>query len=175
MKVSCTYCSEEHDISHMEPSYALPDCIAAMSPKERDDSDVIISKDICAIRKERGFVRVLLPMPVQGEAPCNWGVWVELFTYSDFMNIVDAWIEPELLQLQRPAKLANELQGYPGSMGLPGMVSFHNMKSIGRFELFLELERERVPALVRDQREGVTVAQKLEWLLTMIHPTGGGS
>ncbi len=170
MKIKCSRCPEEHDISQMEPSFALPDCIAEMSPWARNGNGVVVSKDICAIRKDRGFVRVLLPIPIQGGAPCNWGVWVEMFKYSEFMDVVDAWTEPELLQLQRSAKLANELQTYPGSLGLPGMVSFTDMKSIGRFELFRDMGAAVDHGLVNDQSNGVDMARKLEWLLLALHP-----
>lgn len=172
MKIKCSRCSEEHDISKMEPSFALPDCIAAMSPQERTDQGAIISKDICSIRKERGFVRVLLPIPVQGEGSCNWGVWVEIITYAAFMEIVDAWNDLELLNIRRPARLANELHTYSKSLGLPGIVSFPDMKSIGRFDLLHEIGNHRVHELISDQRgDGVPVARKLEWLLLALHPS----
>lgn len=169
MKTKCSMCSEEHDLSQMEPSFALPDCIAAMAPEAR--KTVLVTKNICAIAAEhRGFIRVLLPIPVEGDVPCNWGVWVEPMPYSAFMEIVEAWDETALLQLQRPARLANELQSHPQSLGLPGMVSFPDMKSIGRIELLQEMERKQMHSLVSDQRNGVTLARKLEWLLSNIHP-----
>ncbi len=169
MKIKCSHCPKEHDISQMEPSFALPDCIAEMSPWARNGNGVIVSKDICAIRKGRGFVRVLLPIPVQGDAPCNWGVWVETVSCAAFMDIVETWTKPELLQLKCTARLANELQTYPGSLGLAGIVSFPDMKSIGRFELLSEQHD-----LVFDQRGGVTPARKLEWLLLALHPEAAG-
>lgn len=172
MKIKCSMCPVEHDISQMEPSFALPDCIAAMSPQERVDQDVLISKDICVIGKERGFVRVLLPIPVHEQAPCNWGVWTELVYYAAFMAIIDAWTDPGLLQLKCAARLANELQTYPRSIGLPGNVSFADMKSIGRFELLHGAGLEH--SLISDQRgAGVAVARKLEWLLLALHPEAG--
>ncbi len=174
MKIKCSRCTEEHDISQMEPTFALPDCIAAMLPRERNDRGVLTSKDICCIRKggNRWFVRALLPIPVQGEAPCKWGLWIEL-SRPDFTDIVDMWNKAELLQLKRPGRLANELQSYPGSLGLPGIVSFVDMKSIGRFELLHAMGHEQAHVLVHAQRDGVTPARKLEWLLSAIHPEAG--
>ena len=173
MKIKCSRCSEEHDLSRMEPSFALPDCIASMPDEERNRKRVLVSKDICSIREEsRGFIRALLPIPVHGDVPCNWGVWVEPQPYSVFMEIVGAWTAPWLTQIQRPARLANELLSYEHCIGLPGLVSFPDMKSIGRFELLQEIEREHTHRLVSDQRSGVTQERKLEWLLANIHPEG---
>lgn len=96
MKVSCGHCSELHDLSHMEPSYAMPDCIHGSSLK-----DIVASKDICAIPDaKRGFLRLLLPIPVEGEGPCNWGVWVELDSYTTFLDVVEAWNDDSLLKIK---------------------------------------------------------------------------
>ena len=174
MRMKCSRCPHEHDLSHMEPSFALPGCIAAMSTEERAKRRVVISNDVCSIRDEgpgftHGFVRVLLPIPIHGDVPCNWGVWVEP-SHSDFEDILDAWTSPLRLTLKRPALLANQLATYSETLGLPGIVSFPDLKSIGRFELLHDIERDAMHSLVSDQRSGVTPARKLEWLLSAIHP-----
>lgn len=181
MKVKCGHCTEEHDISNMEPSFALPDCIAAMTRLEAIGRQVQVSKDICVFSTSvgaRGFIRVLLPIPVHGEGVCRWGVWVEPLPYQSFRDIVEKWHHTELLQIQRPARLANELHGYPGSLGTAGMVSFADMKSIGSIELFQDLAwvtNDPRQQLVTDQRDGVPIERKLEWLIAAIHPNNKGS
>lgn len=181
MKIKCDHCTEEHDISQMEPFFAMPDCVAAMTRLEAISKQVQLSKDICVFStgiEHRGFVRVLLPIPVHGEGVCRWGVWVEPLPYSSFRDIVENWTDPKLLQIQRPARLANELQGYPGSLGTAGLVSFTDMNSIGSIELFRELEwaaNDPRQQLITDQREGVPIERKLEWLVAAIHPDSKGS
>jgi hypothetical protein len=77
---------------------------------------------------------------------------------------------------ERPCKLANELLSYPESLGLAGIVSFTDVKSVGRFDLLhpigADMKPLDEPPLVRDQRDGVSAARKLEWLLGMLHPEG---
>lgn len=193
MKVKCGHCTEEHDISHMEPVFALPDCIAAMTRLEAISKQVQVSKDICVFSdgiERRGFIRVLLPIPVHGQGVCRWGVWVEPTPYQSFRDIVERWSDPELLQVQRIALLANELHGYPGSLGAAGMVSFADMKSVGSIELIREQswdasdprdqqlvndQRKARQQLVTDQHEGVPIERKLEWLIAAIHPSNKGS
>ncbi len=175
MKVACSFCSEEHDVSHMEPSFALPDVVAAMGAVERDRLAVVTSKNVCSIgTAQRGFFRVLLPIPVEGEGPCNWGVWVEVYTYAQFLIVVGKWDDEALLQEIFPAKLANDLPSYPDSLGLSGVVGFHDMKTIGRFELKSRLGLPPLHPLVHDQRSGVTGAPGVPAPGTMVKRGNAG-
>ena len=98
----------------MEPSYTYPDAYLAIPPEERSIR-TIVGSDECKLHDgpdsdPRFFLRVLLPMPVRGEAEaCAWGVWAEV-SESAFDRTRELWDDPA--QFDEPpftAKLANAL------------------------------------------------------------------
>src|SRR6185437_9255798 len=164
-KVVCPRCGAAHDLSEMEPRYRWPDAYLAVPPDERDFR-TIGGKDDRRVRdagdtRRQHFLRVLLPIPVRGEArPCNWGVWVEVVEHA-FVRVQDLWDDPEQAREPSfPAVLANELKSYQGTRGLAGMAQLTGPTSVPTFTLLPGIQHP----LAREQREGVYPERVLEWL-----------
>ncbi len=166
MKVQCSRCSQEHDLEHMDPSFALPDVVFALSPAERKKS-ARIRKDMCALPdKDLYFMRVLLRFHVANRLrPCNWGVWVQV-EYKVIQQMVELWDDDARLDmLPATGALANELTGYPGSLGLQGELRFANLTDIPYFTLGLDSDHP----LAQDQRTGVSAERAVDWLVSIAH------
>ncbi len=169
MRVECSHCGKDHELEDMEPSYARPDVIDALGEPER--SRCIVARDFGQMVEADGerayFVRVLLPIPVLGKAmPCCWGIWARVDRRT-FEEVRELWEDPA--QLERAAwsgVIANQLSGYPGSLGLGGTLRFADVKQIPHFILLPEV----VHSLATDQRIGVSQEQVREWQLALLHP-----
>lgn len=59
-----------------------------------------------------------------------------------------------------PGVLANALNGYEGTLGLPGIVQLTGAATVPEFWLAPEVEHP----IAREQREGVYLERVLEWL-----------
>jgi hypothetical protein len=169
-KVRCGTCGGEHDLSEMEPSYTYPDAYLAIDPEERD-TRATVGTDECRLHDgtnsdSRYFLRVLLPMPVRGETEaCAWGVWAEV-SEAAFTRTRELWDDPHQ-ELEPPfnATLANALNCYHATLGLPGAVTLSGPEVIPTFELSGELDHP----LAREQRDGVHPERVVEWLFAHLH------
>ena len=169
-RVRCGTCGGEHDLSEMEPSYTYPDAYLAIAPEERETVATIGSDD-CRLRgstegDHRYFLRVLLPIPVRGETEaCAWGVWAEV-SEATFTRTRELWDDPD--QAYEPpfqATLANALNCYSATLGLPGAVTLSGPDVIPTFVLARELDHP----LAREQRDGVHPERVVEWLFAHMH------
>ena len=169
-KVRCGTCGGEHDLSEMEPSYTYPDAYLALSPDERAIRTTVGS-DECRLDggpndDARFFLRVLLPMPVRGEADaCAWGVWAEV-NEASFHRTRALWDDPA--QHDEPpfeGTLANALTCYSATLGLPGEVTLSGPESIPTFVLADGLDHP----LAHEQRSGVHPERVVEWLFAHLH------
>jgi hypothetical protein len=71
----CAHCGKAHLPSEIELSFRRPDPIFKL-PKDKREG-VHESDDVCRIRKERFFIRAVLPLPVkEWKRAYNIGVWV---------------------------------------------------------------------------------------------------
>jgi hypothetical protein len=173
MLVACSRCGRDHEVEDLEPSYARPDRIDALGPEERAAlvaaGKLRISNDFCRLTTQEhdlAFVRVLLPIPVtEREEPCCWGLWVSVHP-SIFERVYDLWDDPSQLH-EGPWRgaLANHLASYPDSLDLPGVFRFVDTNQIP----YLRLDDDRRHPLIRDQLEGVSEAQVIEWNLALVH------
>ena len=169
-KVRCGTCGGEHDLSEMEPSYTFPDAYLALAPEERD-TRAMVGSDECRLNggreaESRYFLRVLLPIPVRGETEaCAWGVWAEV-SEAAFARTRERWDDPD--QDDEPpfhATLANSLNCYHATLGLPGAVTLSGPEVIPTFVLAHELDHP----LAREQRDGVHPERVVEWLFAHLH------
>ena len=169
-KVRCGTCGGEHDLSEMEPSYTYPDAYLAVPPDERAIR-ATVGSDECRLSGDRTddhryFLRVLLPMPVRGEDDaCAWGVWAEV-SEEAFTRTRQLWDDPG--QEDEPpfaATLANSLNCYSATLGLPGEVTLSGPAIIPTFVLADELDHP----LAREQRDGVHPERVVEWLFAHLH------
>jgi len=169
-KVRCGTCGGEHDLSEMEPSYTYPDAYLDVPPEERS-TRTTVGNDECRLDDgvspdTRFFLRVLLPMPVRGEADaCAWGVWAEV-SEAAFARTRELWDDPA--QYDEPpftATLANSLTCYSSTLGLPGEVTLSGPATIPTFTLANGLDHP----LAHEQRDGVHPERVVEWLFAHLH------
>lgn len=169
-KVRCATCGEEHELLEMEPSYAWPDAYLAIPKKERPHL-TNFSKDDGRIRnaddtERRHFLRVVLSVPINGERQdVAWGVWVEVGA-AEWERAYERWDDPDQSKEPPfPARLANALTGYEGTLGLPGRVRLTGPSTAPLFELDTDVDHP----LAREQREGVGPERVIEWVSAHHH------
>ena len=170
-RVYCARCGEEHDLSEIEPRFMRPDAYLAVPAEERERRTAA-GDDWCRIRsaddsERRYFLRVLLPVPVRGEAlPRRWGTWVEVSSEA-YERASELWDDPaQVDEPPFPGRLANAFPGYPPTLGLPGRVQLTGPATAPTFVL----DPEVVHPLATEQREGVYPERVLEWLSVYLHP-----
>jgi hypothetical protein len=169
-KVRCATCGQEHDLVTVEPNYSWPDAYHEVPKKQRkyltsfgtDDGRIRNAEDT----ERRHFLRVLLSVPITGEsADVAWGVWVEV-SAADWERAYERWEDPKQAEEPPfPARLANSLRGYEGTLGLPGTVKLTGPGMAPLFELDADVEHP----LVQEQREGVTRERVVEWVSAHHH------
>jgi hypothetical protein len=147
--------------------FKRPDAIAVI-PAKRRAGNVIESDDLCALRAkkatqtDRYFVRCTLAVPLVDHdgAVTHWGVWAEV-SGPDSNVIYDRW--DDLAQAEQPAMdavLANNIPGYPATIGLPlrlRMVSPTTRPSVA-------LAPDQSHPFARECNAGVTIGRVKEWL-----------
>lgn len=91
----------------LEMSFAAPDDIAALGEAERGRAERTGS--FAALDERRLLVRCLAPLPVEGHAPWNIGLWIEV-TQADDERIRRAWDDAEAYRsLTFTGTLANDV------------------------------------------------------------------
>jgi hypothetical protein len=180
--ITCSHCGKEHEIAHIEPSLLHPDPVLDI-PADLRKKTVTEGKDYSVIWRRphskwlrpilarrsgfgRYFLRIMMPFHVAGrDQPINWGVWVEV-DREHYRLAHSLWDSPEQhRQPPFPGRVANNLEGYPPTIGLPGSVQ---LESPGRVPTFVLDDRDH--PLVAEQRNGVTESDVLRWLRPIVHP-----
>ena len=166
----CATCGADHDWDGMEPSFERPDAYWAVPEAERPQR-TLVGKSDCRIRDladtvRRYFLRVMVPIPIRGEARiCNWGLWVEV-SAPDFKTAWDRWDDTDQAgEPPFPGILANRIGGYPETVGLPGLVQLTGPTTAPDFRFKENLDHP----FAREQREGVFAERRLEWLMQRAH------
>ena len=180
--ITCAQCGKPHEIGHIEPSLRRPDDIIAI-PQELRSRVAIENKDDCVLyarphspwvrpflaRRQgfgRYFLRVLMPFAVTGrDQPINWGIWVEV-SRASYRLTCNLWNSPE--QHKQPpfeGRVANSINGYPPTIGLPGSVQLEDPSRVPTFTL-----HDGDHPFISEQRHGVTEATVLAWLNPILHP-----
>jgi hypothetical protein len=163
--VKCSVCAEEHDLDHLEPSFARPDDFVALDAEARQGR-AQASNDLCRIADEeppgvRCFVRAVLDVQVldQGRV-MGWGLWAEV-AEADFDEIVALWRDPD--QDRHPpirARVANRVPGYPTTIGMPVELRLTGPKTRPK----LSVPPDVTHVFGVECRTGVTSHQVYEWL-----------
>jgi hypothetical protein len=169
-RVRCASCGEEHDLSDLEPGFTHPDAYLEVPPEDRHWR-TLGGKDERTVRDDedsppRYFFRCVLPVPVHGEPdPRCWGVWVEV-DHAAWTRVRELWRdEDQHLEPPFPATLANEIPGYPPTLGLRGQLQLSGPRSVPGFRLSPGVDHP----LAEEQRRGVPLERVLEWLWPQLH------
>jgi hypothetical protein len=161
LRFRCPCCGQWHeglpDVTFRAP-YHWRNALAEDDP-ERNNLDT----DLCVIDLRDFFIRCVLEVPIRGtESSFGWGVWVT-HSEANFKDYVAHFRDPP----QRAAfgYLANRLSGYPDTVNLRTLVHWQP----GNQRPLVEVEPSDHP-LSRDQREGITLDQAIEFARPVLHP-----
>jgi hypothetical protein len=168
--IRCSLCGDEHDLFAIEPRYARPDAFVRI-PREERAARTQAGDDWCRLRDAAGlnqqwFLRVTLPFEVLGEGRrLQWGVWVEV-SEAVYARVMELWEEEnQASEPPLPAAMANELPGYPSTLGLQGTMRLRGRNTAPQFFLQAGLQHP----LAAEQRSGVYPERALEWVSRFIH------
>jgi hypothetical protein len=167
MRIRCSSCGELHELSDMHVGHERPDPWFAVRPDERDGRWKIGS-DLAVLDGERFFIRGVAEIPVHGEAqPYAWGVWAAV-SEEDFRRY-EAVFEVEARGGEPPfaGRMANQLPGYPQTLGLA--VAVRPRAGLQRPAFTVD---DAAHPLAVEQREGVYVERVLEMVSPALHGNG---
>jgi hypothetical protein len=163
---TCAVCGKRHPIAESELFFQRPDPIWGLSKSERPKR-CKESDDLCVLwgeegKRDRHFVRAVLPLPVSGrDRPYRIGVWVET-TKKDFRRILDLWSAAD--QAEEPpfkVRLANQLPVEGKSLGL-----VVHLQLAGPTERPAVVIPESKHSLYREQSRGITPHRAYEYTPT---------
>lgn len=165
MHYFCSKCGAPHDASQLEPTFDAPHAYYQVPEAERP-ARTFLTPDKCGVRdaadtSRRYFLRVVMPVPVRGEpGPCCWGVWVEV-TADVLKRVEDLWDDPaQAGEPPLPARLANGIAEYPGSLGLEGSIRLADPGTRPSYFVAASTGHE----LHRLQTDGVWPETVIEWI-----------
>ncbi len=156
---TCATCGKQHPGLPLDYGFGLPDEVYTLGYVEqylRSRSN----KDLCTLDESRYFLRGVIRVPfVDSSEEFCWGIWVEVSKAAHDTHAQG--FEADLSQLPRyDAKLANELRGSGGTLGLAVEVQY----SAGNERPAFHFPRSATHVLARDQREGIDSARHHEML-----------
>ena len=147
----CATCGQRHPGLPTDYGFRLPDEVHALSYVDsylRSRSNA----DLCTLDEGRHFLRGVIPIPmVESDAEFGWGVWVEVSRESHD-TYVQAF-EADLSTHHRVVgRLANNIPGYGGTLGLEVEIQFQNEGA--RPSLYFPASS--LHALAHEQRNGIS-------------------
>jgi hypothetical protein len=157
--VTCSVCGKVHSLENSELFFRLPDIVYALSEQDRA-TRCDIGTDVCALDRERLFLRGLLPLPVLGRAkPYNIGVWAEI-SLETYRRIHELWDDPNQGNEPRlPGSLANNLPLQDtDTQGLRLSIQLTGPKT--RPEFYVEVSEH---LLYREQMDGINEHRAIEY------------
>ena len=162
----CPQCNLRHSglpaLAYGEPAVHLDEA-GKQRPFQKINEDFYIVED------QHFFVRVVFEIPIIGEGlSLEWGVWGSL-SKANFRRYWDSFNDTDQSRIGAMfSYLSNELNGYPGSLGLRcGLFPRDD-----RRRPLLNLDDEQDHPLVRDHQRGITAGRAIELAMPFLHPQG---
>jgi hypothetical protein len=119
----CATCGELHEGLPTDFGFRLPDEVHALGYLEQYQR-TRSNSDLCTLDGSRHFIRGVLPLPIQEtDDSFGWGVWAEVEAQCHDSYML-TWDEPGEGMAPFTGKLANDLPGYEGTLGLAVEVQF---------------------------------------------------
>ena len=149
----------------MQIGYDRPDAYYAVDEEERAQRCTMTS-DLADVDGKAFFIRCMLDVPVRGEQePFGWGVWArvaeaDFHRYRGLFRSADQCGEPPF-----PATLANQLPGYPQTVGVAASVQLTSDAT--RPTLIVV---DGAHPLAAEQKYGVGPERVLELVSPWLHP-----
>jgi hypothetical protein len=158
----CSVCGEFHEERMLDVRLGLPEPIFLLDEDERE-SRTWLADDFASLDAVRYFVRGLLeiPIPELGTA-FGYGTWIEV-DRSDFEHMLENWDSPAQFAPVEGV-LANALEPYPATIGLRAVMTPTSIETLPSVEL-VDAPNE----LVRDQRNGISVAKSDTLAASVLH------
>jgi hypothetical protein len=162
----CPQCNLRHDglpaLAYGEPAMQLDD-----AGKERPFRK--INDDFRILEDRHFFVRAVFEIPIIGQSQSlEWGVWGSL-SKANFQLYWDSFDDTDQSRIGAMfSYMSNELNGYPGSLGLRSGLFPRD----DRQRPLLILDDEQDHPLVRDQQRGITASRAIELAMPFLHPQG---
>lgn len=149
----CPTCDESHEGLPTDLAWRLPDDVWAVPEAERD-ARARFSADLCDM-DGRFFVRGVLKVSFQSiDGYYGWGAWVEVAEH-DFNRYLALFREDASGEPAVDGRLANDIPGYGGTLGMPVSVRFG---TAAQRPTFTALQGSTHP-LAREQRDGMSNAR----------------
>jgi len=163
---TCNCCGNIHEGS---PSFAYdaPYYYAQLSDEQKR-TIAKIDSDRCTITHPEGtqhFIRCVLDIPIHGiEDPFTWGIWVSVSekSFARYSGTCDETREGDGFF----GWFANALPCYPSTLALPSNVNLQP----GNQRPTVHLHQSHDHQLMRDQRDGISVALAQAIAETVSHP-----
>ena len=165
MGFTCNVCGTEHDEQLLDIRLGLPDAVFALSADERERR-ATMGADAGILYDAGGtlhyYVRGLLELPVaELERGFGFGVWVEVGE-ADYFRIGDLWEDAGAAGTRFGGRLANELEPYRDTLGLPADLVLATVDRVPEVRL-----RDAEHPLVDDQRGGIDLVRTHELASTV--------
>jgi hypothetical protein len=164
---TCSVCGEQHEEELRDIRAGLPEPVFDLSETEREERSEV-GDDWCRFVDENAtthfYVRGVLHLPIKRSPDdFRFGVWVEVGE-GDFYRLGDIWHDEE--QATRPffGRLANELNLYDETTGLPVAIQ---MRAEGHLPAVILLDAQH--RIVSDQRDGIDVSRAQQLAETVLH------
>jgi hypothetical protein len=123
----CKTCGDTHEGLPTDHGWTLPDAVWSIPEADRS-SQAKFDTDCCQLGN-RFFIRCILELPFNEQSGYyGWGVWVELLE-SNFCRYVELYDQDGSSEPVVPGQIANEIPGYPSTLGLPITVQFQDSTS----------------------------------------------
>lgn len=154
----CDTCGKAHALEEIELVLKLPQPIFELSEDQRAER-CDVSEEMCAIDRNRFFIRGLLPIPVRGRSvPYRIGLWAEL-NENMLGRIYALWEDPSQVdEPLLPAILANDVPLVPSTMGMKIDIRLTGPTTRPDF-----YSRDTPHPLAIEQRRGVNAHRALEY------------
>jgi hypothetical protein len=124
---ACATCGDTHQGLPTDHGWNLPDVVWAIPENERS-RQAKFDSDLCQFGS-RFFIRCLLKLPFNEQPEYyGWGVWVEVGE-SDFWRYVELYDKDGTDEPSVGGTIANQMPGYPATLGLPVAVQFQGETS----------------------------------------------
>jgi hypothetical protein len=146
---TCSICGDVHEGLPTDWAYTLPDDVWAIPEAQRSDA-AQFNSDLCRYG-QRYFIRCLLPLALPGAgSEFNFGAWAEV-ERTVFERYYELYDEDGRGEPPYPARLANALSPYPGSLGAAVELQFRDPTT----RPSLRLPEDSTSLLASEQRSGI--------------------
>ena len=162
--MKCSKCGEEHDPDDLELGFDQPDMFFEMPLGDRENR-AQCNDDLCEIDGKHFFIRGFLEIP-RTDSPLTFafGVWAKV-THKDYKRYLELYRdERQAEELPFVGQLANQIPGYPKTIGLKTQVQMISPESRPALKLISNSH-----PMAKDQKQGITGARVLEILRPHIH------